>query len=301
MVRWSADDSGSSGLRAALGELLTQLRSAAVDGVVPERVFAESVRNLAQGEPERERLRHEPARLGLPVRTVHVHGDRRDGEKVARNCGESAFPRLSPVRQLLARYADADGCCTSGSRGRRGAARRARCAWGRAVAGVHMGAGSGRRAGRRGRSGQYRNLDLGRPGIVIVHRRSAKGLGFDTVVVPDAHEDAATAPTSAAPRMSYYVMATRARWELRLGYEGESEPPLLARVSRGDLQRGWTGAGRPPRTNDGPSRSHTREGPPPATHRRPEPGARDQGSGIRGRRPPSTARCSCPTSARRCR
>ncbi|MFF7853222.1 AAA family ATPase [Streptomyces sp. NPDC007904] len=84
----------------------------------------------------------------------------------------------------------------------------------------------------------YRNLDLGRPGIVIVHRRSAKGLGFDTVVIPDTHEDAATDPTSAALRMSYYVMATRARQELHLGYEGESEPPLLAQVNHRDLQRG---------------------------------------------------------------
>ncbi|MFF9220727.1 helicase domain-containing protein [Streptomyces viridosporus] len=88
------------------------------------------------------------------------------------------------------------------------------------------------------KGGMYRNLDLGRPGIVIVHRRSAKGLGFDTVVVPDTHEDAATDPTSAALRMSYYVMATRARQELHLGYESESEPPLLAQVNRRDLQRG---------------------------------------------------------------
>lgn len=95
------------------------------------------------------------------------------------------------------------------------------------------------------RGGQYRNLDLGRSGIVIVHRRSAKGLGFDTVVIPDTHEDAATDPTSAALRMSYYVMATRARRELHLGYEGQSEPPLLAQVNRGDLQRGWTDARQP--------------------------------------------------------
>ncbi|CAL9384590.1 DNA helicase [Streptomyces sp. enrichment culture] len=84
----------------------------------------------------------------------------------------------------------------------------------------------------------YRNLDLGRPGIVIVHRASAKGLGFDTVVIPDTHYDAATDPTSAALRMSYYVMATRARETLHLGYEGDSEPPLLAQVNRAVLQRG---------------------------------------------------------------
>ncbi|GAA3248456.1 hypothetical protein GCM10010469_05810 [Streptomyces labedae] len=115
MARLAADDSGSSALRAALGALLTQLRSAAVEGVVPERVFAESVRNLALGDAERERLRHELARLGLPVGELHVHSesDRRDGGKVARNCGESVFPRLSPVRHLLTRYADADGYVTS--------------------------------------------------------------------------------------------------------------------------------------------------------------------------------------------
>ncbi|MFD5448440.1 sigma-70 family RNA polymerase sigma factor [Streptomyces sp. NPDC003470] len=115
MARFAADDGGSSALRAALGVLLTQLRSAAVDGVVPERVFTESVRDLALGDAERERLRHELARLGLPVRELHVHtgGDRRDGEKVAQDCGESVFPRLSPVRHLLTRYADADGYVTS--------------------------------------------------------------------------------------------------------------------------------------------------------------------------------------------
>ncbi|MGW4563029.1 hypothetical protein ACWEN3_11650 [Streptomyces sp. NPDC004561] len=56
--------------------------------------------------------------------------------------------------------------------------------------------------------GRYRTLDLARPGIVLVHRASAKGLGFDTVVIPDAHTDAATDPTSAALRMTYYVLAT---------------------------------------------------------------------------------------------
>ncbi|MBD0421203.1 DNA helicase [Streptomyces sp. TRM S81-3] len=88
------------------------------------------------------------------------------------------------------------------------------------------------------KGGQYRTLDLGRPGIVIVHRASAKGLDFDTVVIPDTHHDAAADPTSAALRMSYYVLATRARHELHLGYEGESEPPLLAQVSSRELQRG---------------------------------------------------------------
>ncbi|MER7581502.1 DNA helicase [Kitasatospora sp. NPDC097691] len=85
--------------------------------------------------------------------------------------------------------------------------------------------------------GRYRELELTRPGIVIVNRASAKGLEFDAVVVPDAHTDGATDPTSAALRMTYYVLATRARHELHLGYEGSTEPPLLASVSAGVLLR----------------------------------------------------------------
>ncbi|MEU9480162.1 DNA helicase [Streptomyces sp. NPDC048191] len=86
--------------------------------------------------------------------------------------------------------------------------------------------------------GRYRTLDLARPGIVLVHRASAKGLGFDTVVIPDTHTDAAVDPTSAALRMTYYVLATRARHELHLAHEGEHEPPLLAQIGTGELVRG---------------------------------------------------------------
>lgn len=88
------------------------------------------------------------------------------------------------------------------------------------------------------RGGRYRTLDLGRPGIVLVHRASTKGLGFDTVVLPDTHTDAAADPTAAALRMTYYVLATRARRELHLAYEGDTEPPLLAQVGHGELLRG---------------------------------------------------------------
>ncbi|WP_372344185.1 DNA helicase [Streptomyces sp. KL116D] len=85
--------------------------------------------------------------------------------------------------------------------------------------------------------GRYRTIDLARPGIVILHRASAKGLGFDTVVVPDTHTDAALDPTAATLRMTYYVLATRARKELHLGYEGDVEPPLLAGVDTALLVR----------------------------------------------------------------
>jgi superfamily I DNA/RNA helicase len=78
--------------------------------------------------------------------------------------------------------------------------------------------------------GRYRNLDLTRPGVVVVNRASAKGLGFDIVVIPDTHTDASTDPTAAALRMAYYVLTTRAGNELHLGYAGTTEPPLLAPI-----------------------------------------------------------------------
>ncbi|MFI6016791.1 DNA helicase [Streptomyces sp. NPDC051287] len=90
---------------------------------------------------------------------------------------------------------------------------------------------------RRGQ-GRYRTLDLDRPGIVLVHRVSAKGLEFDTVVIPDVHTDAAVDPTSVTLRMAYFVLATRARHELHLAYEGDTEPALCAQVGSGYLLRG---------------------------------------------------------------
>ncbi|MEE1831991.1 sigma-70 family RNA polymerase sigma factor [Streptomyces sp. SP17KL33] len=104
------------GLKAALGALLARLRSAAVDGVVPEAAFVEHVHALGLGGAEQQRLRDELARLGLPVRNVHVHNDADipDMEKVARFRGENVFPGAAEVRALLLRYADTDGSVTSG-------------------------------------------------------------------------------------------------------------------------------------------------------------------------------------------
>ncbi|WP_432055321.1 sigma-70 family RNA polymerase sigma factor [Streptomyces sp. bgisy022] len=86
-----------------------------MDGVVPEAAFNEGVRSLALGEAERERLRHELARMGLPVEETHMHAetDNPDDEKVAGDGGESVFPWLGPLRALLARYADDEGRVTS--------------------------------------------------------------------------------------------------------------------------------------------------------------------------------------------
>nr|WP_030624296.1 hypothetical protein [Streptomyces sp. MCL20-2] len=76
-------------------------------------------------------------------------------------------------------------------------------------------------------SGRYRDLDLARPGVVLVHRASAKGLDFDTVVIADAESDSGIDSTSAALRMAYYVMITRARQRLVLGWQGSRLPRHL--------------------------------------------------------------------------
>ncbi|MBL1101593.1 AAA family ATPase [Streptomyces coffeae] len=82
-------------------------------------------------------------------------------------------------------------------------------------------------------SGRYRDLDLARPGVVLVHRASAKGLDFDTVVIADTETDTATDPTAASLRMAYYVMITRARTRLVLGWQGSRLPRHLEGL------RGW--------------------------------------------------------------
>jgi superfamily I DNA/RNA helicase len=76
-------------------------------------------------------------------------------------------------------------------------------------------------------SGRYRDLDLTRPSVVLVHRASAKGLDFDTVVIADTETDSATDPTAATLRMAYYVMITRARERLVLGWQGSRLPRHL--------------------------------------------------------------------------
>ncbi|MFI2288841.1 AAA family ATPase [Streptomyces niveus] len=77
--------------------------------------------------------------------------------------------------------------------------------------------------------GRHRTLDLGRPGIRVISRASAKGLEFDSVFVPDVHTDSGD-PGAAALRMTYYVLLTRAREEVHLGYEGQREPPLVTGI-----------------------------------------------------------------------
>ncbi|WP_129801372.1 sigma-70 family RNA polymerase sigma factor, partial [Streptomyces sp. F001] len=109
---------GSRGVpvtKAALAELMAQLRRAAVGGVVPEEVFFAQARKLGLREHERERLRDELARLHVPVQrgVAHAHIDIPDVPKVARKRVEIVFPQLDRVLSLLERYADAEGRVTS--------------------------------------------------------------------------------------------------------------------------------------------------------------------------------------------
>lgn len=60
---------------------------------------------------------------------------------------------------------------------------------------------------------------------------------FDSVCVPDTNLDASEDPTGAGLRMAYYVLVTRARNRLCLGYAGDAEPPLPAGVPAADLVR----------------------------------------------------------------
>lgn len=83
---------------------------------------------------------------------------------------------------------------------------------------------------------RHRTVDPYHPGLRIVNRASVKGLGFDTVIIPDAHTDAGD-PTAVDVRMLYYVLTTRARWELVLCYCGDREPPILEGISPRLLER----------------------------------------------------------------
>ncbi|MFC7980658.1 sigma-70 family RNA polymerase sigma factor [Streptomyces sp. NPDC057336] len=97
-----------------MGALLGRLRRAAVAGVVPESAFLAGVSELSLGDGERERLRDELARLGLPVQDapLHTENDKRNGEKVAPDREENVFARIRSARNLLSRYEDADGRVT---------------------------------------------------------------------------------------------------------------------------------------------------------------------------------------------
>lgn len=91
-----------------------------------------------------------------------------------------------------------------------------------------------RKLGERGVSSQayisgdrdHKLVDFGRPGIVIAHLRSMKGLEFDALFVPELQKEKADV-SSAATRMLYYVVMSRARDELHLSWSGTGPSPSL--------------------------------------------------------------------------
>lgn len=82
----------------------------------------------------------------------------------------------------------------------------------------------------------HRTLDFSVPGVKIINYMSLKGLQFDTLFVPEL-QLVAQDVTSAAVRMKFYVVMSRARNELYLSYTGEHEPPLVADVPHALLAR----------------------------------------------------------------
>ncbi|MEO8874417.1 MAG: ATP-binding domain-containing protein, partial [Polyangiaceae bacterium] len=66
-------------------------------------------------------------------------------------------------------------------------------------------------------------------GIVVTTVEQVKGLGFDTVIVPDASN--AEYPDAPASRRALYVAATRARHQLIVASVGKISPIVSPRSS----------------------------------------------------------------------
>lgn len=79
---------------------------------------------------------------------------------------------------------------------------------------------------------RYGRLDFDVPTVTIVHYKSLKGLEFDTVFVPELQQ-VSVDPTSAATRMMFYVVMSRARNELHLSYSGVGGPPAILNDVKG--------------------------------------------------------------------
>ena len=69
------------------------------------------------------------------------------------------------------------------------------------------------------------------PGIIVVNYKSAKGLEFDTVFLPELQEVAEDLD-SPDIRMKFYVLVSRARENLHLSYSGLGEPHILQLIPR---------------------------------------------------------------------
>jgi superfamily I DNA/RNA helicase len=84
-------------------------------------------------------------------------------------------------------------------------------------------------------SNEKNEVDFDEPGIRVVNYKSAKGLEFDVVFLPELQE-LTYDPASAKTKMMFYVLISRARDELYLSYSGDEEPPLLTMFPREHLE-----------------------------------------------------------------
>ena len=78
-----------------------------------------------------------------------------------------------------------------------------------------------------GRGSNADVLDFDSPGIKVVNYKSAKGLEFDTVFIPELQK-LRDEPDDTDFKMRFYVLISRARDELYLMYSGIDEPRILS-------------------------------------------------------------------------
>jgi superfamily I DNA/RNA helicase len=79
------------------------------------------------------------------------------------------------------------------------------------------------------------DIDFDKPGILLLTYWSAKGLEFDTVVLP-ALAEATLDPALPETSMMLYVLISRARENLYFTYSGSGEPPLVQLLPKELLQ-----------------------------------------------------------------
>ncbi|OZC48460.1 hypothetical protein CH289_18890 [Rhodococcus sp. RS1C4] len=79
---------------------------------------------------------------------------------------------------------------------------------------------------------RYNSVGFDTPGITLLNMQSLKGLEFDTLFVPELQQ-VTRDPSSAATRMLFYVVMSRARDELHLSYSGGGEIPAILDCVKG--------------------------------------------------------------------
>ena len=80
-----------------------------------------------------------------------------------------------------------------------------------------------------------KTLDFDSAAITLLHYQSMKGLEFDTLFVPELQKMTKD-PTSAATRMTFYVVMSRARDELHLSWSESGEQPEILNGLEGLVQ-----------------------------------------------------------------